>query len=658
MAYRESFLSPYSKSLLTDGFYSSCLARDFHYLTDFFVNFDEISLELVDLLSSKLYDKAAAVIMPIVRSSCLSFARYSTPEIHCHFIQSLLWLSDPTEFLELHARLGQHDPCERLTIFLRLTALLEFSLGRLYWNPVDKCANNMIELLKSPYLANLCGKNCMLVLSLFFGPVSSMNIRNLCWHGFVSPSDMQEFNPFILPFIFVLLLSIGRQLTNRGTVNLEQFLRPSRVNLLLDLPELKPSVIEANNIQLTKIVQHHHISSVSSVQYVEYIDKLFFATRRRNLDILCLSLICISIILRCEFAAAFDWPEGCLSSEDRFFVTIDGILEFKDAKLESKFPDVRNYVRFAEALDTRVLAILCELLSTHSGPRLKDHLSHGEFCCWKSGISINHDGDDIFSNAAMLVRAALISLLLFPSMHSPSLERLASWPEDYVFTYHPIPLYVQRITRLREKQAKLRDELITFNVKSVPALPNYDSFTNLWVPQTATVTPTIVVGDIWITLSSWHIVSALCQLATSSRPYSILRRLNQISRKHLEVVDSILRKISHFRELQSSDGTTYRQEATVQKFLSASVLCTSYFRWLDDFFSRIWGFWLGGSGRSIETIVQIMVHSTACTANSTRMFDYLERTIDKLTLWISKSQWDRIPSYFENFVLPSPKQAK
>lgn len=63
--------------------------------------------------------------------------------------------------------------------------------------------------LDTPELQAVIGADCSFVFACLIGPLTSINLRNLVWHGFLNPG---EFNPCYTSFLLLAMLSLNRPL--------------------------------------------------------------------------------------------------------------------------------------------------------------------------------------------------------------------------------------------------------------------------------------------------------------------------------------------------------------------------------------------------------------------------------------------------------------
>ncbi|KAA0201251.1 hypothetical protein FBUS_00006 [Fasciolopsis buskii] len=642
------FLSPHAHSLLTRSKYNDLITRDLRLHSEsFIIDFDKLEPSVITALSDHSYEVALDLLQPDIQRCYLSLHCKSACALYTEFFELLVWLSDCAEFIDLFERLSESGPSEKLVIMLRLFALVEFSLGRLYWEPQKHCANTMKSLLLAPELKKLLGPNCILVLELLFGPVNSMNLRNLFWHGFVSPCDIEEMGSAFFYFPFAIVLSIGKLLQYREF----NTARPSRSSeFLLQQASLDCSNI-CSGVLLADLVAAHPAYITSFSAYFEFIDHLFSVNPIPYLDALCVILVCLSMILRCEFASAFDWLDGRYSSEERFFVTIDGILQFEAVDLIPHPATVTHFESFASSVNIHAMAVLCDILSAENGPRIRDRLSHGELWFSRSIQVVDNSCifervDHHFRNSAELLRSCLVSILESSSKLNQDSVVPHRWFPDYIPVFHPIGIFVLEVSQINSSL----EEFLTLTNQKTDAFQCRFSL-EFWFPSASlgfTFCQSIVIDQLWLMVSTWSLLKTDSPgVNWSLRPAAIVNRLNIVLLKYLNALQEMAKVV---RRVYSRSDLSSRQLASKDRMETCIKNLGEYYCWLIQLTTLIWFYWLGGAaGSSIREKLDVLSSQVAPSVSRDRLIGRLDRTSDKLHMWIKKSKWESINSFFETF---------
>ncbi|KAF5396686.1 hypothetical protein PHET_10443 [Paragonimus heterotremus] len=656
-----SFLSSNAKSLLLHKIAQPTDKLEVYSNAESFtIDFDNLDEEITHLLSVGCFNEALMQITPLLNSCVRIFRSYSTAQLATKFSHMFNWLSDPAEFLELHARLPCFNPVDRVLVMLRLSSMFEFSLGRLYWTPERKCANTMKGMLKSSLLAEVCGRNCLLLIRLFCGPVTSLNLRNLFWHGFVSPHDAAQMDDSFIFCLFILILSIGDRLLGQLPI----LTRPSCWPILQCLDALHLPISLDYFAPPKKYLDSYQTSISSILPYLQYIEHLAVMSPKRNLDILCLSLVCLSIILRCEFANVCGWSDAIRTSENRFFLTLDSILEFRASKILCRPVSADQYTEFAERLgDRRVLAVLCDLLSAEHGPRLKDRLSHGELWFTRSSKVVDdtveiESIDVYFEKYVSVIPACIVTSLSGGSSDPAYRTQAVDWLDSYTLRFHPTALCLTRLTKLTDRLSRLNG--LSPNPCTSVCIGEVNSKLNqvvpIWFPNQPNDLLTIheesLSFHLWFILTSWALLPAECQSNWSGKPAALLHRLNLLLEKYLEATNHLITSVDERSNVGLTVNISSRKRATAERLQIALPYYCGFLFWLLNFIHLSWYFWLGGHKDSVRNRVHCIVeHSTNLSVRA-KLLEYLEKAGDKLLMWVSKCKWDSVSSFIQNIKLP------
>ncbi|VDP78561.1 unnamed protein product [Echinostoma caproni] len=505
----------------------------------------------------------------------------------------------------------------------------------------------MKDLLESQELETLLGSNCILVLNLLFGPVRSMNLRNLFWHGFVSPLDIEEMGPEIFHFLFSVVLSIGNGLQQKDY----KTSRPSKLPDFIQQQDLANVVNIDPHISLTDVIRTHPVQLISFSAYFEFIDRLFSLDPVPYRDVLCMSLVCLAMLLRYELATAFDWPDGQYTSEERFFVTLDSILELKVLSLIPHIISTSHLEAFATHVNNHMLAVLCDVLSAEHGPRIRDHLSHGEL--WSDGTIKVENGKCIFECAeqhfkqsALLLKACLLVLLSPTEKSQCDSFGQCQWFASYTLAFHPLAQFETIMSKIQSSLDNLN--LLTSDVQHES---HFRWSFSTWFPSTerdCSITCKIsAIDQLWRMLSAWNLLPG-SHAHWSIRPQSVLHRFNLI----LSKTNDALKKVTEVKcRFSSGDNLSSRQLASKGRFETCFVDVYSYFLWLLQLATLVWMYWLGGAGVTVENKLHLLTSQCLDAKLRGKLILQLDQTSDKLIMWISKSKWEAISSFFEKFPL-------
>uniref|UniRef100_A0A8C0YW05 ER membrane associated RNA degradation n=1 Tax=Canis lupus familiaris TaxID=9615 RepID=A0A8C0YW05_CANLF len=241
---------------------------------------------------------------------------------------------------------------------MKLTACLERALGDVFLLNGKECPFLLRDLLASEELAEVFGRPVMDVLKVFIGSPCGLNLRNILWHGFASP---HEIPPKYCSVMILLTAGLG-QLLERYLQRTEAVLARRPLVALTGLEELAvfPDVTSEVLSVLEEVVKKSTFVSKVMLPYWEAALIRFRSHRFADCAMLLLSQL--ETGLRRVFATVNECPERLLTAE---------ILakHLSDGKIN----------QLPLFLGAPAMEFLWDFLNHQEGPRLRDHLSHGEF---------------------------------------------------------------------------------------------------------------------------------------------------------------------------------------------------------------------------------------------------------------------------------------
>ncbi|XP_047484704.1 endoplasmic reticulum membrane-associated RNA degradation protein-like isoform X1 [Penaeus chinensis] len=313
---------------------------------------------------------------------------------------------------------------DHLVALLTITAIVERALGNVVLLKCKQVPFLLRDLLATPELEELIGKVKVQLLIVMLGSVLGLNLRNIAWHGFLSPHETSQ--AFVATIIFILA-DCGRMLEKTSQIkNI-----PCRPHVTFDEASCLSSVFD-NMIIPRKAVLEEVIRNSSFVPIVMY------PAWKKALELLeeeqwglCVTLLLplMECSMRAMFAHVNKVSERMLTAENStLYTTMDEILnEYmensttsqtvneKDGKYEISScsacvhnlgnrehcevnkctlaadgikhadqeknreldaSEKKNQVQYT--IGTKLNEALHDLLNFIQGPRIRDRVSHGE----------------------------------------------------------------------------------------------------------------------------------------------------------------------------------------------------------------------------------------------------------------------------------------
>jgi hypothetical protein len=137
--------------------------------------------------------KTVQKLIPFCHNVHKQLMQLTTGQFNGKFGMDMDWTGCRERMLECFELLKKEDlePSNVILSFLLLFCILERALGDIYTSYTgSKCPSNLKDLLSSKGIRALLGENISLILYVLSGPPEGVNLRNVLWHGFVSPTEI------------------------------------------------------------------------------------------------------------------------------------------------------------------------------------------------------------------------------------------------------------------------------------------------------------------------------------------------------------------------------------------------------------------------------------------------------------------------------------
>jgi hypothetical protein len=306
------------------------------------------------------------------------------------------------------------------------------------------------DILIKPELEQILGEDVVFVIRCFTGPLQSMNVRNLCWHGFIGT---QEFKPSFASFLFILIFNVGSICPNRTNVrksiDMTAFMSKRKVDILEE---------EFRKEHIIDIIDHSYFIAQNRLGDWKKAISLFYDNQYFYSIIMLLPLLEHS--LRRVFGYVNECPERIYCAETS--VTYTTFDEMLDPDLDEHTPNAL----YAE-IGPNVLNALFDILVWKDGPRIRDKLAHG--MCDPAVIPR--------SIPQMIINCALYLCYKysnFPESEQPDIpyhELYSSWYEymsNYETLFHPSKFLVRNMTECYKIWKEFHFEFVTVGKSTEP----------------------------------------------------------------------------------------------------------------------------------------------------------------------------------------------
>uniref|UniRef100_UPI00398E59FE endoplasmic reticulum membrane-associated RNA degradation protein-like isoform X2 n=1 Tax=Pristiophorus japonicus TaxID=55135 RepID=UPI00398E59FE len=290
------------------------------------------------------YVESVRLLGPVCKSVHSHLLSLSTKQFRDQYGLWFRWTDNTELFVEVFEAIRSSQHTATALSLMKLTACLERALGDVFLIIDKDCPFLLRDLLASQELATVFGQSVMNVLRVFLGSPRSLNLRNILWHGFAAPSEIP---PMYTSMLLLLTAGLGQIL--KGAV-------PHRTSTLLHRPYFKLT-------QLEELAVFPDINEEAIAVAEDFVGKSDFVVK-------------IMLPYWREALAAY--------RNQRYADCVIFLLPQLEMGLRNLFTTVNNCPnRLLTAESTTLYTtfdeeILWDLLNHQEGPRIRDHLSHGE----------------------------------------------------------------------------------------------------------------------------------------------------------------------------------------------------------------------------------------------------------------------------------------
>ncbi|XP_010386655.2 endoplasmic reticulum membrane-associated RNA degradation protein isoform X5 [Rhinopithecus roxellana] len=307
---------------------------------------------------------------------------------------------------------------------MKLTSCLERALGDVFLLIGKECPFLLRDLLASEELAQVFGQSVMNVLKVFIGSPCGLNLRNVLWHGFASP---EEVPPKYCSMMMLLTAGLGQLLKSylqktKLTLAHRSFITPTNLEDLIVFPDVTYEVLSVLEEAMTKSA---FILKIMLPYWEVALDKF---KSHRFADCAILLLTQLETGLRNVFATLNRCPKRLLTAESTtLYTTFDEILakHLNDGKIN----------QLPLFLGEPAMEFLWDFLNHQEGPRIRDHLSHGEINLHEFSKETTNQ---LLAFSVVLLLRFVDEGLLSVFKEKAAVELLVSLAEGYSSRCHPV----------------------------------------------------------------------------------------------------------------------------------------------------------------------------------------------------------------------------
>nr|XP_014993227.1 endoplasmic reticulum membrane-associated RNA degradation protein isoform X4 [Macaca mulatta] len=360
------------------------------------------------------YWGSVRLLGPVCEAVHSHFLSLTKGQFEIRYAPWFQWTSFPELFPEIFDALESlQSPAISLSL-MKLTSCLEQALGDVFLLIGKECPFLLRDLLASEELAQVFGQSVMNVLKVFVGSPCGLNLRNVLWHGFASP---EEVPPKYCSMMMLLTAGLGQLLKSylqktKLTLAHRSFITPTNLEDLIVFPDVTYEVLSVLEEAMTKS------AFILKIMLPYWEVALVKFKSHRFADCAILLLTQLETGLRNVFATLNRCPQRLLTAE---------ILakHLNDGKIN----------QLPLFLGEPAMEFLWDFLNHQEGPRIRDHLSHGEINLHEFSKETTNQ---LLAFSVVLLLRFVDEGLLSVFKEKASVELLISLAEGYSSRCHPV----------------------------------------------------------------------------------------------------------------------------------------------------------------------------------------------------------------------------
>ena len=426
----QTYLSPNVYSLLCEVGIHCCKSdtkmKTSSVLVDGLLSWSALSAKLTATINSREgYKDRVNELAPVFHEICCYYTAMSQVDFQTKCGKYLNWTAQPSMVVRCFdiVQCTMRTTCAVNHALLIITSILERALGDVILLRTTQCPPLLRDLLMMTGLEDLLSHTVVQLLLTLMGPPASLNLRNVVWHGFPRPGELH------VQYVYVMLCvtaSIGKLLDDQQIHEI-----PHRDTLQITVPTVFSNIDLSQLNDLMSLYAHSAFVSPSVCQLWNLSLELYASCQYGECMVVLLPQL--ELALRRVFVAVNKCSERILTAENTaLYTTLDEILD-------KQLPDGSEN-RLVSTIGKPYLTLLLDCFSYPLGPRMRDHISHGEVLL-----------TDISKDAALHVICiciAIASKFCVPDFNTANVELVQSISmkaDSYESVYHPISVVKQQI---------------------------------------------------------------------------------------------------------------------------------------------------------------------------------------------------------------------
>jgi len=363
--YMQTYLSPSVYSLLCEvavHHETSSNGEVPNVLVDGLLNWSALSPKLTATVNTgEGYKHRVLALASVFHEICHYYTQISETDFEKRFGRYFKWTAEPSKAVKCLSIIRHARSTGVNHALLIITSIIERALGDVVLLRSTQCPCLLSDLLVMTELEDILSHEVVQLLQTLMGSPLSLNLRNIVWHGFVRPGELD------IQYVYVMLCvtaSVGKLL---GDQHIDEI--PHRDMVEITVPTVFSDFDLSRSDDAMQLFAHSAFVAPSVVKFWHLSLELYASCQYGECVVVLLPQL--ELALRRVFVAVNRCSERILTAENTvLYTTFDEILD----KL---LPDGSENQLLC-VIGKPCLTLLLDCFNYPLGPCVRNHVSHGE----------------------------------------------------------------------------------------------------------------------------------------------------------------------------------------------------------------------------------------------------------------------------------------
>ena len=421
----QTYLSPSVYNLLCEIGVHHELTLDVempNMLVDGLLNWSALSSKLTATVNtSEEYKHLVQTLAPVFHEIHHYYKGISETDFETRFGKYFKWTAEPSKAVKCFSIVQSAANTAVNHALLIITSTLERALGDVVLLRSSQCPFLLRDLLMMTELEDILSREVVHLLQTLIGPPVSLNLRNIVWHGFTRPGELN------IQYAYVMLcvtISIGKLLEAQHIHEI-----PHRDMVQITVPAVFSGTDLSQSNDAMQLFAHSAFVAPSIIEFWHLSLELYASGQYGECVVVLLPQL--ELALRRVFVAVNGCSDRILTAENSVLYTTF------DEMLDKSLPDGSEN-QLVSVIGKPYLTMLLDCFNYPLGPCIRNHISHGEILL-----------ADVSKDTALYFLSVCIA---FASKFSSDLSKqnvelvqsVCNNAESYESFYHPVSVLKQQ----------------------------------------------------------------------------------------------------------------------------------------------------------------------------------------------------------------------